>query len=117
MKDIDAECNGETANYSGPFRKWLPMISCSDLINVDVNLQCTDDGATDLHIASQNGHVEVIRALLENESADVNLQMTDGATALFLASQNGHLEGDRDAPKQQGRCESPMYRLFDIPWE
>lgn len=42
-------------------------------------------------IASQNDHLEVVRALLAAE-ADTNAKMTDNVTALIYASQNGHLE-------------------------
>jgi ankyrin repeat protein len=34
----------------------------------------------------EDGHVEVVRALLQHEKVDVNLQNADCRTALFLAS-------------------------------
>lgn len=50
------------------------------------------DGATPLMLASEEGHTEVVRALLEH-GADANAARTDiGARALLFASQNGHLE-------------------------
>jgi hypothetical protein len=36
-------------------------------------------------MASQNGHLEVVRELLQNNKVDVNLQTTDGRTALDIA--------------------------------
>jgi serine/threonine-protein phosphatase 6 regulatory ankyrin repeat subunit B len=42
-------------------------------------------------MASQNGHQEVVRALLDAK-ADVNAKAGDGDTALMMASQNGHQE-------------------------
>ena len=42
-------------------------------------------------LASQEGHVEVVR-LLEASGADKSLTNRDGATALMLASQMGHAE-------------------------
>ena len=41
---------------------------------VDVN-QATNDGATPLCIASQNGHCEVVSMLLAKEGVDVNQAM------------------------------------------
>jgi ankyrin repeat protein len=40
-------------------------------------------------MASQNGHIEVVRALLD-KGADVSSERDDGATALAMASQSGH---------------------------
>ncbi len=42
-------------------------------------------------MASQNGHLEVVQALLA-KGAEVNARVNDGSTALGVASQNGHLE-------------------------
>ena len=39
--------------------------------------------------ACQNGHIDVVKILLENE-AQVNLQEKNGLSSLMLASQNGH---------------------------
>jgi ankyrin repeat protein len=55
-----------------------------------VNAQA-GDGGTALMLASQNGHQEVVRALL-GAQADVNAKAGNGATALMLASKNGHQE-------------------------
>ncbi|KAI2500615.1 serine/threonine kinase [Fragilaria crotonensis] len=63
------------------------------LDGANVNAQGDSDGATALYMASQNGHLEVVRELLQHDDVDVNLQRTDdGTTALFIASQDGHLE-------------------------
>jgi serine/threonine-protein phosphatase 6 regulatory ankyrin repeat subunit B len=40
-------------------------------------------------MASQEGHQEVVRALL-HAKADVNAKTVDGATALMMALQEGH---------------------------
>ena len=48
-------------------------------------------GATALMAASQKGHLEVVRLLLEI-GVDNGLDRNDGSTALFIASLNGHLE-------------------------
>ena len=46
------------------------------------------DGSTPLSVASQNGHVNVVRILI---AAGANLD-SYSPTALFLASQNGHAQ-------------------------
>ncbi len=50
------------------------------------------DGATALHLASQNDHVEVVRLLLACQGVEVTKSTQNGFTALMLASQNGHVE-------------------------
>ncbi|KAI2501339.1 hypothetical protein MHU86_13137 [Fragilaria crotonensis] len=62
----------------------------------NVNAQDDNDGVTALFIASQFGHVEVVRELLGEYNLDVNLRCIDGATALYIASQEGHAEVVRE---------------------
>jgi len=47
------------------------------------------NGETPLFIASQNGHTEIVKALLTRGAA-INQARTDGATPLLIASYNGH---------------------------
>jgi ankyrin repeat protein len=63
------------------------------LIAAHVNIDCTpyQDGWTPLIRASCNGHVDIVR-LLVDAKAQVNRQTEDGATPLYVASQNGHSE-------------------------
>jgi hypothetical protein len=42
-------------------------------------------------IASQNGHIEIVKLLLD-KGADINLQNSNDETALILAHKNGHTE-------------------------
>ena len=64
---------------------------------IDIN-QAKNDGGTPLYIACQNGHVEVVNALLRFRSAegqsrdgiDVNQATKIGRTPLFIACQKGH---------------------------
>jgi ankyrin repeat protein len=48
-----------------------------------------DDGGTALFLASQNGHLEVIQALLA-KGAEINAKTDDGRTALDVATAKGH---------------------------
>ncbi|KAJ9441384.1 hypothetical protein DIPPA_31978 [Diplonema papillatum] len=50
-----------------------------------------EDGSTALHIASRNGHSEVVKELIA-AGAKVDVQDNDGWTALSEASSNGHSE-------------------------
>ena len=47
------------------------------------------DGSTALMAASQNGHIECVRALI-GAKATVDHANKDGSTALMVASQTGH---------------------------
>ena len=52
-----------------------------------------DKGCTPLIMAAQNGHMEVVRFLVEEGKADVDKATTDdGSTPLLLAAQKGHTE-------------------------
>jgi ankyrin repeat protein len=56
----------------------------------DIN-KAQNDGCTPLHMASQQGHVDVVRVLLE-QGADINKAKNNGCTPLFMASQDGHVD-------------------------
>jgi ankyrin repeat protein len=49
------------------------------------------DGCTPLHIACENGHIEVARLLVE-AGADKDKVSTDGSTPLYVACEQGHIE-------------------------
>ena len=52
----------------------------------------SDTGTTPLHLAAKNGHLEVVRLLIE-AGVDINKARTnDGATPLHIATQKGHVE-------------------------
>jgi ankyrin repeat protein len=58
---------------------------------LDVNDK-NEYGDTALVWASNNGHLEVVRALLKVEGVDVNIKDMDGGTALIYACWKGHLD-------------------------
>ena len=65
-----------------------------DLVSdVERMLQTPQDasGVTALHSAAENGHLDVVRMLLEAGS-EVDAARPDGFTALLVAAQHGHLE-------------------------
>ena len=49
-------------------------------------------GVTPLLIASQEGHLRVVKCLVEEGKVDVEKATKDGATPLYKASQKGHLK-------------------------
>jgi ankyrin repeat protein len=51
-----------------------------------------DRGWTPLHFAAANGHSEIVRMLLRQDTIDVNVQNDHHATPLHLAAKNGCLE-------------------------
>jgi len=69
----------------------LERVKALLVANVDVNAPRADDGVTALMTASEFGHLDVVRVLLEAK-AEVNAKMNNGGTALILASSYGHLD-------------------------
>ena len=65
--------------------KWLIMTHAED-----VNAKCYDD-KTPLHVASQEGHIDAVRALLEH-GAHVNSQDCDMWMPLHFASDGGNIK-------------------------
>ena len=74
--------------YNGTLQEVRKLLRAGANVNAQQN-----DGRTALMIASQNGHVEVVKALLTNDMVDANIHDNyDGVTALLMASQEGSME-------------------------
>ena len=51
------------------------------------------DGKTTLHIASENGHKEIVKLFLNHPKVtDMNIRDKNGQTPMHLAAQEGHIE-------------------------
>ena len=55
----------------------------------DVNVVCDWAYGTPLHVACEQGHLNVARVLIETFKADMTIQNSDGVTALMLAIKHG----------------------------
>ena len=64
-----------------------------DLLHRGTNVNAKDNllGKTALMCASENGNLEVVRALLDHEGVNVNVRCNSGHTALMYASAFGHV--------------------------
>jgi hypothetical protein len=84
-------------------------------LSQDVHSRSVTHDATPLHVASENGHKQVARFLLER-GADVSAREKDGKTPLHLASLWGHvevayllIEHGADVSAQDKAGETPLY--------
>lgn len=63
------------------------------LADSGVNLNAaTEKGLTSLMLASLQGHLEVVRLLLNSKKVDVNAKDVTGTTSLMAASKRGHVD-------------------------
>ena len=86
--------------------------------SVDVNSRSFDNNCTPLSLASVEGHVEVVRVLLE-VGADARARDKDVRSPLHEASYSGHvevarvlLEGGADASAKDLSGESPLHQAL-----
>ena len=49
-----------------------------------------DSGATAVYLACQEGHVDVVRHLVDEAGASLQLRCYDGMSCLHAATQSGH---------------------------
>ena len=64
--------------------------SLLDLDGIDIHY-FDKDGCTSLWMASQEGHIDIVKVLLKAGGNVNQAQTTDGCTPLYIASHNGHL--------------------------
>ena len=63
-------------------------------INWDASMD--ENGATLLTMAAQNGHVDVVRLLLQATGIEFNQALRDGTTSLTIAAHNGYVDVVRE---------------------
>lgn len=113
--DLAADPNSVTEDH------WTPLqISCYqgnlDCVKVllahpglEIN-RMTSERGTGLHLASQNGHTEIVKLLLQS-NIDVTLEDPSGQTALELA---GNIEIAEEIPKHIGEQLLKKYSVEEV---
>lgn len=81
------------AKATGQQQQSSPTQPQSSPMWLDMNQSRTDDGATPLYGACFAGHVEVVAALLQDNSVDINRgRMVDGTNPFHIACDLGHVD-------------------------
>ncbi len=78
---------GETALMMACLQGQLDMVK----LMVERQVEINKTGWTPLHYAATNGHLEIVRYLLD-QSAYVDAESPNGTTPLMMATRGGHIE-------------------------
>mmetsp|Transcript_12586 Transcript_12586/g.35359 ORF Transcript_12586/g.35359 Transcript_12586/m.35359 type:complete len:389 (+) Transcript_12586:68-1234(+) len=96
------DCEGRTSLWlAAAYGNMTRFLAQMAMPWADVNHVCTVDGSTALHVAASNGHVELVRLLVE-AGAEVNKPADGGITALHFATMAGHLKVARLLVEEAG---------------
>lgn len=98
-----------------------PIKKISSLISRGAQIDCCDEfGKTPLHLAAQNGNVDIVETLIRFE-ADSNKADNSGLTPIMIATREGHLEVvekllefGADTNIQAQRPDGSRYTALDI---
>eukprot|EP00729_Bicosta_minor_P011676 gene11676-35243_t len=77
------------------------------LMKADVHQGKSDDGATALYLAAQEGHYAACKVLLEHGARPNDVTIDDGSNALWMASQDGYHHADPNIPDTENAA-SPL---------
>lgn len=67
----------------------IQNLSCSEEININ---ELCEEGLSLLHWAADRGSLEIVRFLIQNLKADIDIKDVDGQTPLHYAASCGHAE-------------------------
>lgn len=98
MLSCEGEMNKEGAQWSEQYAELVEAVQHGDIdrvrefleLGLDPNYSEDDDGWSLLHWASQEGHTDIIKLLVEN-GADVDAKFLRNITPLFNATGEGNL--------------------------
>lgn len=90
--NVNQSYSGQSALYIAVVRNELPMIeTLLKSTKINVNQKTLSNGASSILFSAQMGNLKVLKMILSNPLADVNIQASNGATALYISAQNGYL--------------------------
>ena len=85
------DSHGRTALIAAAGSGALKSVKLLSSAWADLNKTCKQSGASAIYTAAQNGHLDVVSFLLE-EDADKDTVTNVGATPVIVAAHGGHLE-------------------------